>query len=120
RACPHEHNDLTNTNLIGRCRQNPSNPLLLRLPFQSSNPHILRPSPHPPSSRRATFPMLLSRRFSSALARSAFLARCPLPPRAPPPPRPLPRRLMSSSSSGWHHSSRLPPPPPPPPPSFSD
>lgn len=61
--------------------------------------------------------MLLSRRFSSALARPHFLARVPLPPRAapatPPAPRPPPRRLMSSSSSGWHHSSRPPPPPPP-------
>uniref|UniRef100_A0ACD5YLJ8 Uncharacterized protein n=1 Tax=Avena sativa TaxID=4498 RepID=A0ACD5YLJ8_AVESA len=68
--------------------------------------------------------MLLSRRFSSALARSPFLARCPLPPRAvpaaPPASRAPSRRLMSSSSSGWHHSSHPPPPPPPPPPSFSD
>ncbi|XP_047064844.1 guanylate kinase 2, chloroplastic/mitochondrial-like [Lolium rigidum] len=64
--------------------------------------------------------MLLSRRFSSALARSPFLARCPLPPRPPPTSRTLPRRLMSSSSSGWHHSSHPPPPPPPPPRSFSD
>ncbi|CAN6301088.1 unnamed protein product [Urochloa humidicola] len=64
--------------------------------------------------------MLLSRRFSSALARAPSLIRGrPLPPRAAPatPPafRPPPRRLMSSSSSaGWQHASRPPPPPPPP------
>uniref|UniRef100_A0A0E0GLP2 guanylate kinase n=1 Tax=Oryza nivara TaxID=4536 RepID=A0A0E0GLP2_ORYNI len=59
--------------------------------------------------------MLLTRRFSSALARSPLLPRSLPPPRAvpatPPAPRPPPRRLMSSSS-GWHHSSRPPPPPP--------
>lgn len=65
--------------------------------------------------------MLLSRRFSCALARAPSLVRGrPLPPCAarttPPAPSSPPRRLMSSSSAGWQHSSHRPPPPPPPPP----
>ncbi|XP_066388094.1 guanylate kinase 2, chloroplastic/mitochondrial isoform X2 [Miscanthus floridulus] len=67
--------------------------------------------------------MLLSRRFSCALARAPSLVRGrplplapPAPPLRPPAPRPPPRCLMSSSSAGWQHSSHRPPPPPPPPP----
>jgi hypothetical protein len=80
--------------------------------------HQAGTTPHPSPSR--TFSMLLSRRFSCALARAPSLVRGrPLPPRATPVSAPAsrlpPGRLMSSSSAGWQQASRPPPPPPPPP-----
>jgi len=76
------------------------------------------PPPSHSSAGSRTFSMLLSRRFSCALARAPSLVRGrPLQPlaapAAPPASRPPPRRLMSSSSAGWQHASRPPPPPPP-------
>ena len=76
------------------------------------------PPPSHSSAGSRTFSMLLSRRFSCALARAPSLVRGrPLRPLAapatPPASRPPPRRLMSSSSAGWQHASRPPPPPPP-------
>ena len=75
------------------------------------------PPPSHSSAGSRTFSMLLSRRFSCALARAPSLVRGrPLRPLAapatPPASRPPPRRLMSSSA-GWQHASRPPPPPPP-------
>ena len=87
--------------------------------LQISNPRTHRsPPPSHSSACSRTFSMLLSRRFSWALARAPSLVRGrPLRPLAapatPPASRPPPRRLMSSSSAGWQHASRPPPPPPP-------
>lgn len=97
--------------------------------FAFAHPFLLQSPQSTPSGRRppllhscpGTMSMLLSRRFSCALARAPSLVRGrPLPPCAarttPPAPSSPPRRLMSSSSAGWQHSSHRPPPPPPPPP----